>query len=153
MKTVPTPDIVNNEHYAAPLQAPPLRTKRWRRQPPPSAWMSLARDQEEAIAEALARPLGVQSGIDNHCRLFPHIASCQGVAFRKLRPPLGSTAVSAVGWRRCSSSRIGGGGLLKAPQESSLARYNGHWPLNQINNYEAPWRRWTQEPSVLCICV
>jgi uncharacterized membrane protein len=32
-----------------------------------------------------------------------------------------------------------------------LASPSGHWPLHHINNCKAPWRRQTQEPSMLCI--
>jgi hypothetical protein len=68
VKTTPTPNVVDNDnnHYVAPLQIPQPRAKQRRRQPPLGAWMSPARDQREAVAEAIAFPLEVQSGINRH---------------------------------------------------------------------------------------
>jgi hypothetical protein len=107
----------------------------------------MKKDQKEDIAEAIACPLRVQPGVYNHCRLFLQIGQSLGCCSDKAM--LSTQLYSQQ--RQCSRSRIGGGRLLKAAQERSLASPWGHWPLHHLNNCKALWRRQTQEPSVLCI--
>ncbi len=88
-----------------------------------------------AIAVALARPLEAQPGIYRLQTSPPNSPVAKVLQLSKLGPPLVTMAVSrAIGQTQCNSSRMGGGGLLKAVQEASLASLSGHWPLHHINS-------------------
>jgi hypothetical protein len=74
-----------------------------------SAWMSLARDQECAVAEA--GPLEVQPSIHRHLKPLLQIGQLLGSCSCKATPSIWLYfGVSVVGRRQCHSPKIGGGG-------------------------------------------
>ncbi len=68
-KATPTPDVVDDMMSATlPSHSP----SHWgRRLPLLGTWMSTARDQEGAVAEAIAHPLGIQPSINKHILYDP----------------------------------------------------------------------------------
>ncbi len=101
-----------DRHYAILLQIPlPKMRRQWQ---PRSRWMSPARDQNEAEAIVVARPLGIQLSIYRLWRLLIQTGLLLGWCSYKI---YASTqcygSVPAIECIHCCSPRVGGGRLLK----------------------------------------
>jgi hypothetical protein len=145
------PDVVSDDdnHYAACHRSGHQR-ETTRKTTPARGVDESDQGPKRSRSQSLARPLGIQSNVNNHCRLLLQIGQLLGYCSYKVTHSAHHYGVLRR-WRRCCCSRISGWRLLKAVQESSLANPSGHWPLHRVNNCKAPWRRYTQEPSVFCI--
>ncbi len=134
-KTTPSTDVEDDDgerHTELGLKLPSARL----------GWSSSKRHISEssqgprrAIAEAVARPLGVQPSIN-----ITVVSSSKRPAVRARCNYKSYTLhsvlwqVPAVGRRRCPSPRVGGGRLCKAAPEASLAGPSGLRLLHYVNS-------------------
>ncbi len=98
-------------------------------------------ESRQGPRRAVARLLGVQPGIKSHSRLLLQIGQLLEYCNYKAMPSTWRYGVvPAVGQRRCHSSKIGGGELLKAAQQNSLEGSSGHRLPHHIDSCKTSWR-------------
>ncbi len=107
------------------------------------------RGPRNAVAEAVASPLGVQPTI-NSAGISSSTGQPLGIAKSyALRPVL--RPCLAVGPRRCHSPKAGDGELQKAARESSFIRPSGSRCPRHVNDCKTSQRSRPRSP--VCVCI